>query len=245
MDKNESALQYCNPSLPNKAPSSTGYKLLILPAVKNYISRTSQHNQVVANKVIQSLASRPRPRSADCQSGGGVSYQIVEGWWKIEYRIKPGVVVVLGAELVNKVCHGQMCRGVQMQAKFQERMQVMLARGHAGKGHRLSYVEAQWWWRSANGKSLIVDGRMLSVWNVGGEFASPFPLDDLKVHGHVTTNKSNGRIFDGMYDFDRKPNPDNQIKMAVRNMLNEIAIWEHGKGVPYEIEYRYDDKFFK
>ncbi|WP_444885233.1 RHS repeat-associated core domain-containing protein [Microbulbifer sp. PSTR4-B] len=128
--------------------------------------------------------------------------------------------------------------------RFEKRMQKMLANGHAGVGHELSYKEARWWWRNAGGKTLIVDGRELSTVDIGGEFVVPWPLDDLKVHGHVTTNPQNGRIYDGMYDFDVKPNPNGQIKMYIRNLLNEIAIDQHGQGTPFEIEYRYEDEYF-
>lgn len=131
-------------------------------------------------------------------------------------------------------------------AAFEQRMQNMLADGHAGIGHELTYEEAKWWWRNANGKTLTVDGRELSVMNVGGEFATPWPLDDLKVHGHVTTNPANGRIYDGMYDFEPRvmPNPGNSPRIAMRNYLNQRAIEQHGPGTPFEIQYRYEDSFF-
>ena len=83
---------------------------------------------------------------------------------------------------------------------------------------------------------------MLGVIDVEGEFAVPWTLDDLKVHSHVTTNSANGSIYDGMYDFDIKPN--GEIKMSIRNYLNAEAIKQHGAGTPFQIQYRYEDKFF-
>ena len=134
----------------------------------------------------------------------------------------------------------------EREAAFEERMQQMLANGHAGIGHELTYEEAKWWWKNANGKTLTVDGRELSVLDIGSEFATPWPLDNLKVHGHVTTNPVNGRIYDGMYDFEPRvmPNPNYSPKIAMRNYLNERAIAQHGSGNPFEIQYRYDDSFF-
>ena len=134
----------------------------------------------------------------------------------------------------------------RIERRFEKRMQEMLKTGNAGAGHELTYKEAIWWWRNANGATLTVDGRELSVINIGGEFAAPFPLDDLKVHGHVTTNPANGRIYDGMYDFEPRvmPNPNNQMKITIRNMLNEAAIKQHGAGTPFEIQYRYEDSDF-
>lgn len=135
----------------------------------------------------------------------------------------------------------------QRAAEFEDRMQQMLADGHAGIGHELTYDEAKWWWQNANGKTLTVDGRELSSMSVGGgEFATPWPLDDLKVHGHVTTNPANGRIYDGMYDFEPRvmPNPNSSPRIALRNYLNLRAIEQHGPGKPFEIQYRYDDSYF-
>ncbi|MGH1485966.1 MAG: PAAR domain-containing protein [Cellvibrionaceae bacterium] len=134
----------------------------------------------------------------------------------------------------------------QAAIEFEERMQKMLEDGHAGVGHELSYEEAKWWWRNAEGKTLTVDGRVLSSMDVGAEFATPWPLDDLKVHGHVTTNPANGRIYDGMYDFEPRvmPNPNYSPRIAMRNYLNERAIEQHGPGTPFEIQYRYEDSFF-
>jgi hypothetical protein len=128
---------------------------------------------------------------------------------------------------------------------FENRMSEMLNDGHAGKGHGLTYQESKWWWRNANGKTLTVDGRELSVWDIGGEFAAPLPLNDLKVHGHVTTNPNSGRIYDGIYDFNMMPNPNGQWKIYIRNVLNVKAIKQHGAGTPFEIQYRYEDKYFK
>lgn len=130
--------------------------------------------------------------------------------------------------------------------KFEDRMQQMLQNGHAGIGHELTYEEAKWWWANANGQTLTVDGRVLSTTDIGAEFATPWPLDDLKVHGHVTTNPANGRIYDGMYDFEPRvmPNPNYSPRIAMRNYLNERAIEQHGPGNPFEIQYRYEDSFF-
>ncbi|WP_157608225.1 hypothetical protein [Teredinibacter turnerae] len=129
---------------------------------------------------------------------------------------------------------------------FERRMQAMLKTGNAGAGHELTYKEAIWWWRNANGATLTVDGRELFVINIGGEFVAPFPLGDLKVHGHVTTNPANDRIYDGMYDFEPRvmPNPNDQMKITIRNMLNEAAINQHGPGTPFEIQYRYEGSDF-
>jgi hypothetical protein len=131
------------------------------------------------------------------------------------------------------------------QASFDAYMQGMLTAGHAGKGHHLTYRESTWLWRNGGGAPIVVDGRVITVWNVTGEFAAPFPLDDLKVHGHVTTNRVNNRIFDGRYDFNVIPNPDWQLKMGIRNVLNRMAISEHGAGDSYWINYRYTDADFK
>ena len=142
---------------------------------------------------------------------------------------------------------GRIARSRQKrETEFEARMQQMLAAGHAGIGHKLTYEEAKWWWRNANGQVLTVDGRVLSTMNIGAEFVTPWPLDDIKVHGHVTTNPDNGRIYDGMYDFEPvvMPNPTFSPRIAMRNYLNQRAIDEHGPGTPFEIQYRYDDSFF-
>ncbi|WP_345552509.1 hypothetical protein [Microbulbifer aestuariivivens] len=127
-------------------------------------------------------------------------------------------------------------------------MQTMLSNGHAGKGHKLTWEESKWWWTNAEGKALTVDGRVLSTMEVSGsEFVVPLPLDDLKVHGHVATNPENGRIYDGYFDFEPRvmPNPNYSPVIFMRNILNDAAIREVGPGTPYEIQYRYEDKYFE
>jgi hypothetical protein len=125
---------------------------------------------------------------------------------------------------------------------FVIRMEKMFQAGNAGKGHILTYEEAKWWWTYGKGKTLRVDGRELSTIDFGlGDFVFPWPLDSLKVHGSVTPNPKNGRIFDGMYDFDPKPNPNYNPQLWIRNILNDMAIDEHGTGTPYEIQYIYND----
>lgn len=130
-----------------------------------------------------------------------------------------------------------------------QRMLSMLDAGHAGKDHHVTYQEARWWWKNGGGETLIVDGRALGTIEVGGRLmVSPFPfLDDLKVHGHVSINPGNGRIYDGYYDFEPRTmaNPNNNPLIAIRNSLNLQAIEEHGAGTPFEIEYRYEDKYFR
>ncbi|MER2490300.1 hypothetical protein, partial [Catenovulum sediminis] len=143
-------------------------------------------------------------------------------------------------------------RVARKHAAFEERMQNMLETGYAGDGHRLTYAEAKWWWRNANGATLSIDGSTVDVWDLRGvglgEWASPVPhLDNLKVHGHVRTSAASGNqwIFDGDYDFnyqypDNYLNPLNVIKTGYRNLLNAAAIIEHGDGRPYHIQYLYE-----
>ncbi|WP_120497598.1 hypothetical protein [Kiloniella sp. EL199] len=148
----------------------------------------------------------------------------------------------------------------QKREQLDDKMFRMFVDGHAGKGNKLTYEQAKWWWRNAGGKPLVVDGRELKVWKVGDEHEiaaptsldDPWSLDDLKVHGHVSTNPKNGRIWDGKYDF--KPRemsvPEDagivdKIRVGSRNFLNERAIDEHGKGTPFWIRYRYEDKDFE
>ncbi|MFT5758322.1 MAG: RHS repeat-associated protein [Alteromonadaceae bacterium] len=117
--------------------------------------------------------------------------------------------------------------------------------GHAGKGNELSYAEAWYLYKNVpKGFELTVDGRV--VGDIGGKMATPFPLDSLKVHGHVSLN-AQGRIKPGMYDFDPvvMSNPNNSLRIYIRNELNQIAIRQHGAGNPYLIKYSYDDKDFK
>ena len=130
--------------------------------------------------------------------------------------------------------------------KLENQMLNMFVNGNAGKGNKLTYEQAKWWWRNAGGKPLVVDGRELSVWDVGAEIAAPFPLDDLKVHGHVQTSPA-GRIYDGKYDFapEVMKNPDYELRVYFRNWFNKQAIEEHGPGTPFEIEYRYEDTDFE
>jgi hypothetical protein len=130
---------------------------------------------------------------------------------------------------------------------FENRMQAMLKAGYAGDGHRLTYKESKWWWRNAGGKTLSIDGSTVDTLDLNSvgldEWASPIPyLDNLRVHGHVTTIE--GRIYDGKYDFDYQYpknmlNPIGVLKTGYRNLLNAAAILEHGKGTPFEIQYMY------
>ncbi|WP_125564781.1 hypothetical protein [Pseudoalteromonas rubra] len=130
-------------------------------------------------------------------------------------------------------------------AALAERGNEIIRLRHAGKGNELSYAEAWYIYKNApKGFELIVDGRVIG--DIGGKMATPFPLDSLKVHGHVSLD-SKGRINPGMYDFDPvvMPNPNNSLRIYIRNELNQIAIEQHGAGNPYLIKYSYDDKDFK
>lgn len=142
----------------------------------------------------------------------------------------------------------------QKREQLDDRMFRMFVDGHAGKGNKLTYEQAKWWWRNAGGKPLVVDGRELTVWRTSkdSQIAAPMPLDDLKVHGHVSTNPANGRIYDAGYDFEPKvmampQDADivDKVRITSRNFLNELAIDEHGKGTPFKIVYRYEDKDFE
>ncbi|MDC2889336.1 hypothetical protein [Psychrosphaera algicola] len=130
-------------------------------------------------------------------------------------------------------------------AALAERGTEIIRLGHAGKGNELSYAEAWYIYKNApKGFELTVDGRV--VGDIGGKMATPFPLDSLKVHGHISLN-AQGRIKPGMYDFDPvvMSNPNNSLRIYIRNELNQIAIRQHGAGNPYLIKYSYDDKDFK
>ena len=137
-------------------------------------------------------------------------------------------------------------------ADFSKRMNDMLKSGYAGDGHLLTYSEAKWWWKNAEGATLSVDGSMVGVWDLRsiglGEWASPVPhLDNLKVNGHVRTSPESGhtRVYDGPYDFNYQ-RPDNYLnpldiyKTGARNFLNRVAIAEHGKGTVFQIQYLYE-----
>ena len=130
-------------------------------------------------------------------------------------------------------------------AALAERGNEIIRIGHAGKGNELSYAEAWYIYKNApKGFELTVDGRVIG--DIGGKMATPFPLDSLKVHGHVSLD-SQGRIKPSMYDFAPvvMPNPNNSLRIYIRNELNQIAIKQHGAGNPYLIKYSYDDKDFK
>lgn len=153
---------------------------------------------------------------------------------------------------VKKRCFGQMCKGpalrVRAQAISAAKMAPVLENGGVlGKGIELTWQDSLWWWRNANGMTLTIDGRILDVWNIFGEFAAPTPLDDLKVHGHVTTNPDNGRIYDGTFEFEPRVMDGAwyNLKVQMRNRLNLTAIQEAGPGTPFEIQYRYEDSFFE
>lgn len=79
-------------------------------------------------------------------------------------------------------------------------------------------------------------GTVVSPWGMGR-------LDDLKVHGHVTLNPENNRIYDGWYDFNSMAGSINPL-VFLRERLNNRAIVEHGFGTPFEIQYRYESKYF-
>ena len=190
---------------------------------------------------------------SDVSNGGqlGIRFKLIANFF-ISLTSTTGTRVIQTTEEEQSPSSVPMGVGVQIghagrnARRFEKRMQEMLKTGNAGAGHELKYRKAIWWWRHANGKTLTVDGRELSVINIGGEFAAPFPLDDLKVHGHVTTNPANGRIYDGDYDFEPRVmlNSDNELRITIRNILNEAAIKQHGPGKPFKIQYRYGDSDF-
>ena len=131
-----------------------------------------------------------------------------------------------------------MCKGKIITRRTAIKMNEMMANGSAGVGYSLTYDEAIYLFRYNFGNTFRVDGRVLNtVTRLGHEMASN--LNDLKVHGHMTT-ADNGRIYDGWYDFESHGWSWNPVAIA-RAILTPIASLQHGDGLIFEIEYRYED----
>ena len=73
MDAPAGAIRFLNSSLRNKA-TETGYKLYILPLVREQLDAMHSHTRVQAEKSIQLLASVPRPKST-----GQLAFQLDGG----------------------------------------------------------------------------------------------------------------------------------------------------------------------
>ena len=170
---------------------------------------------------------------------GGISSKLAGG--KFEDGFYTAGIGFAANALTSGNIGGHRGRHIRNKRAFEARMHKMVATGHAPVGHQLTYAEAKWWWRNAGGQTLVIDGR--EVDHIFKKYG--FPLNNLQVHGHVSVSPINGRIHDGDYDFE----PTHMGGMAnlnpivtVRNYLNGIAIYEHGAGNPFHIEYRYTDQ---
>jgi len=109
----------------------------------------------------------------------------------------------------------------------------------AQDGH-LTLDEANAWYRYGNGQTLTVDGNKLSYIRTGltdskGRYTAIVVGTDYLVHGQVTINEANGRIFDGYYDFEMHGN-------LIRDFATRLGHMVAGQGKPYLIQYRYKEK---
>jgi len=107
----------------------------------------------------------------------------------------------------------------------------------AKDGH-LTLDEAIAWYRYGGGKSLTVDGNLLSTECIGSHcFVTG---SDYWVHGQVTINPANGHIYDQMFDFEMHgTNFFDDGWLGLRNAATAYGKIVVESGKPFEIEYRY------
>ncbi|MGJ8679422.1 RHS repeat domain-containing protein [Paraglaciecola sp.] len=116
-----------------------------------------------------------------------------------------------------------------------------------GKGEKITYAQAVWLWRYGGGRRAVVNGNnysnnniftmtgLVSLVTASSDRFTPFG-DATKVFG--SENFINGKL-DGVstYDFDFKTS--GIINLMIRNPLNQQAIYEHGAGQSFDIEFDY------
>ncbi len=100
--------------------------------------------------------------------------------------------------------------------------------------------------RNITGFVLRLDGRLYDTW---GGMAAPLPIDNLKVLGHVSKDKTTGRLEGDSYEFRdvvqksadfkwREPihSVYKKMKTYLRNQLNIIAIEQHDGRLFYDAQ---------
>lgn len=127
-------------------------------------------------------------------------------------------------------------RKEQEEAERKARWAALVKNVHDG---HLTFTEARAWYKAGNGQQVAVDASRLTVMltkNSDGSVRAAVTGADWLVHGNVTVNFKNMKIFDGLYDFEW--HPMNNSQDVLRNAQNVGGRLINGSGVPYWIHYQ-------
>ena len=131
-------------------------------------------------------------------------------------------------------------------AEFEAEMQSIMQNGGFADGQIPSLAQAQWIWQNNSDPNLTisVDGNMLAqipgtTMLGGSEWWHPL---DVVAAVSVFGNEPSGAISSG-YDFVPLVRPLsgnwlNRTQTYIRNVLNQIAVHEHGNGTPFTFTFR-------
>lgn len=111
------------------------------------------------------------------------------------------------------------------------------------KDGRLTPLEARKHFKKGNGQPIIVDqGKLTVIYRRnpdGSSRAIVYGIEDYAVHGQVSINPENMRIYDAPYEFEWHPN--NSVGNMLRNYGNIFGRALNGDGTPFMIQYRGGD----
>ncbi len=123
---------------------------------------------------------------------------------------------------------------------FEDKMRGIFAAGAYPDGMTPTYKEAQWLWRNGGGTDISVERKLYDqLIGVGRFVGSPSSsisqnYENLRVMGNEEFPLEGSSVYDFVPFEAEGYTPD----VFLRNLLNKIAIAEHGEGQEFEFTFR-------